>query len=62
MSNFHKITQNGSKMCHGSVTGVTGVTQPGMVHDIESGNGGETDERGRQEKYTVIPWITMRGE
>ncbi len=23
MSNFHNITQNGSKMCHGSVTGVT---------------------------------------
>ena len=33
-SDFHNVTQYGSKMCHRSVTGVTGVTQPGAVHDI----------------------------
>src|SRR5258708_27723046 len=28
MSNFHGVTQYGSKICHATVTGVTGVTQP----------------------------------
>ena len=28
MSDFHRVTQNGSKIRHATVTGVTGVTQP----------------------------------
>src|SRR6266446_2066033 len=27
-SDFHNVTQYGSKMCHATVTGVTGVMQP----------------------------------